>query len=306
MSKISFVDNNFQLVDSFLKRDYKDLAEKIRKEKDKLTFYKQQEDMLGGYQITSNEPLTALFGKPFFVVRFVFANIDSMHNKAQENDIIEIFRHLKQLIETQKGYYNIRIPSHIVDAVKAYNTVFQGGYFCGGTVEEVISGKKVEIRLRDGIKVFFADLEYINQHKEELMEMTFESFKSYQGQYHISPVTEEKAGKIYENWIKYSLEHCEGKEVVIAEYQGIPIGFVTIAEKENAVEGVLSAVKEEYRKFGAYRAMISYIVNYGAEKGKSFITSTQFDNFIVQGVWNSIGLKPFYSIYNFHIEKNEE
>ena len=135
------------------------------------------------------------------------------------------------------------------------------------------------------------------------MEMTLESFKTYQGQYHISPITEKKAGQIYENWIKYSLDHCNGKDIVVAEYNQIPIGFVTIAEKESAVEGVLSAVQSEYRQFGAYRAMISFLVNDAFEKEKSFITSTQFDNFIVQGVWNSIGLKPFYSIYNFHIDK---
>lgn len=58
----------------------------------------------------------------------------------------------------------------------------------------------------------------------------------------------------------------------------------------------------KYRKLGAYRAMISFLVNYAYENNKSFVTSTQFDNYIVQGVWNSIGLKPFYSIYNFHID----
>ena len=99
------------------------------------------------------------------------------------------------------------------------------------------------------------------------------------------------------------MDHCNGKDIVVAEYNQIPIGFVTIAEKESAVEGVLSAVQSEYRQFGAYRAMISFLVNDAFEKEKSFITSTQFDNFIVQGVWNSIGLKPFYSIYNFHIDK---
>ena len=259
--------------------------------------------MLYGFHITTNSPLTELFKRPFYVVRFTFANVNTMHNAKQEVCMIELLKKLKEKIQQQKGYYNFRIPSHIVDLVKGYNEVFKEGYFCGGTVEEVISGKIVENKLKDGLRVFFADLDYINKHKKTLLDMTFQSFQSYQGQYHISPVTEEKAGEIYENWIHYSLEHCDGQDVVIAEYDNRPIGFVTILEKENAVEGVLSAVESEYRKFGAYRAMISYIVNYAQKKGKSFITSTQFDNFIVQGVWNSIGLKPFYSIYNFHIDK---
>ena len=133
--------------------------------------------------------------------------------------------------------------------------------------------------------------------------MTFESFKSYQGQYHISPITQEKAGVIYENWIQTSLEQCDKNRVIVAEHDNRPIGFVTVVEAEAALEGVLSAVDDNYRKFGAYRAMISSIVNEAAKKGKAFITSTQFDNYIVQGVWNSIGLKPYYSIYNIHIDK---
>jgi hypothetical protein len=49
--------------------------------------------------------------------------------------------------------------------------------------------------------------------------------------------------------------------------------------------------------------MISFGVNYATENHKDFVTSTQFDNFIVQGVWASIGLKPFYSIYNVHLDR---
>ena len=88
--------------------------------------------------------------------------------------------------------------------------------------------------------------------------MTYKSFESYQGQYHLSYVTEEKAGKIYENWIESSLNECNDKNVIIAEYEGSPIGFVTIAEKEHAVEGVLSAVEDVYKRQGLYRPFIIY------------------------------------------------
>ena len=90
--------------------------------------------------------------------------------------------------------------------------------------------------------------------------------------------------------------------MVVACKDSIPVGFVTIKETDNAVEGILSAVDPKNRKLGAYRAMIAYLINYANENKKSFVTSTQFDNYIVQGVWNSLGLKPFYSIYNIHID----
>ena len=77
---------------------------------------------------------------------------------------------------------------------------------------------------------------------------------------------------------------------------------MTIDEDDFAVEGVLSSVSSEYRQYGAYKAMIAYIINYAYQNKKSFITGTQFDNFIVQGAWNSLGLRPFYSFYNIHFD----
>lgn len=58
----------------------------------------------------------------------------------------------------------------------------------------------------------------------------------------------------------------------MTEYKGKLIGYVTIAEKDNAVEAVLSAVDNDYRKEGSYRSMISHIINYAMDNGKSFIT----------------------------------
>lgn len=305
MAVVSFVDDNFQLADAFLKRDYTELSSKIQENSRELTVCQQYDDVILGAKITKNNPLSEQFQDEFFVVRFQFSNIDTLHNEKQYENMLKMFGKLKEKMDGCHGYYNMRIPSHIVDAVKAYNQVFHEGIFCGGTVEEVIAKKQVEITPKEGLQVFFADSAYVNRHKESLMNMTFKSFETYQGQYHISPVTENGAGQIYENWIKESLDHCD-KNIVVAEYHGEPVGFVTIAERENGVEGVLSAVEGRFRKLGAYRTMISYIVNYAENHHKCFITSTQFDNFIVQGVWNSIGLKPFYSIYNFHIDKREK
>ena len=143
---------------------------------------------------------------------------------------------------------------------------------------------------------------YLEKYKAELLEMTLASFKTYQGQYHISDITQSKAGMIYENWIRETIKEVNHERVVVAVKDRDPVGFVTIKETEYAVEGVLSAVDPAKRKLGAYKAMIAFLINYAVKKNKSFVTSTQFDNFIVQGVWNTLGLKPFYSIYNIHID----
>lgn len=303
MAVLSFWDNGILLAESFISRNYSSLADRIAESEEELTESVKSGNMLVGFCVAANEPLTELFGFPVWVVRFRFANVDTMHTEEQETMLVALFEKLNEYMNSHSGYYNLRIPSHIVDAVKAYNQVVREGFFCGGTIEEFISGQEVSILKKEGLKVFWADAAYIQKHKTLLTQMTYDSFKSYQGQYHISPVTQEKAGLIYENWIRNSLEHLENNRVIVAEFEKNPIGFVTVYEGETAVEGVLSAVDDRFRKYGAYRTMISAIVNDAFGRDKAFITSTQMDNFIVQGVWNSIGLRPYYSIYNIHVDR---
>ena len=155
---VSFIDDNFTLAEGFLKRDYTEIGNNIRKEKEKLTIYEEIDDLLVGCMVTKNIPLS----------NFLCANVDTMHNEKQMNCIIELLKKLKERMEKNKGYYNFRIPSHIVDIIKAYNVVFQGGIFCGGTVEEIISGKSVSNQLKDGLKVFFGNSSYIEKHKNTL------------------------------------------------------------------------------------------------------------------------------------------
>lgn len=304
--KISFVDNNFQYAKCYITRNYTELAKQILAGNYELDYEKREDDFLCGYKIQKNEPLSSLYEDNYYSVRFYFANVDTLHQEKQETMMEAMMQHLLIEIEERKGYYNLRIPTHIVDLLKAYNKLPERGIFCGGTVEQYIANKEVPDNIKQGVKVFWANTQYVEKHKDLMLSMTYCSFETYQGQYHISHVTENKAGKIYENWIRNSLLENSQDLVVVAEYNGIPIGFVTVAEDDFALEGVLSAVSEEYRQYGAYKAMISYIVNSAYERGKSFITSTQFDNFIVQGVWNSLGLKPFYSIYNIHIDKRDK
>lgn len=303
MGRISFEDNNDKYIKGFLKRDYAELGNEIIRKKEELTYYIEDESVLYGYKIAKNYPLTELYKADFYSVRFYFVNINTLHNDKQENSIIKLLCHLDKRIDECKGYYNLRIPTHIVDLIKAYNTVFANNIFCGGTVEEYINGKTVPDNNKNNLNLFLANAEYIEKNKEALLEMTYQSFETYQGQYHISNVTDYQAGKIYENWIRTSLENSTQDLVVVAELENIPVGFVTLGEGENSVEGILSAVSQKHRQYGAYKAMIAYSINYAYKHQKSFVTSTQFDNFIVQGAWASLGLKPFYSIYNIHIDR---
>lgn len=306
MAKISFEDNNDRYVKCYTERDYSYLTDIIRRDKQDLSYYLEEDGVLYGYKITKNMPVSCLYKDNFYSVRFYFVNIDTLHSGKQEKNIIRIMKHLNQEMVQNNGYYNLRIPTHIVDLVRAYNQVISTSIFCGGTVEEYIFNKAVPDNNKNHLKIFMADNAYINCHKDRLLEMTYQSFETYQGQYHISNITDYQAGKIYENWIELSLGSDSHDLVVMAEHEREPIGFVTLGEKEHSVEGVLSAVSQQQRQYGAYKAMIAYAINYAYGKKKCFVTSTQFDNFIVQGTWSSLGLKPFYSIYNFHVDRRKK
>ncbi len=306
MSKVSFVDDNLILGDCYIKRDYAALREMILNNEFDATESLVEEGELFGFHVTKNVPVSTIYNMDCYVVKFVFSGVSQLHDDRQEEILKQLLSGVNNFILSHPGYYNLRVPTHIVDLLKAVNSVFSNIMFCGGTVEEIVHGKSVDHCNRNGLIIDFADREYIEKYKTELMDMTLESFKSYQGQYHISNVTQNKAGLIYEQWIKNTMDSLETEHVIIARKDDIPIGFVTIKETNQAVEGILSAVNPMYRKLGAYKAMIAYLINYANQNKKSFVTSTQFDNYIVQGVWNSLGLKPFYSIYNLHIDNRKQ
>ncbi|MCX4339841.1 MAG: hypothetical protein OSJ72_09375 [Lachnospiraceae bacterium] len=302
MQKIAFVDDNLLLCDCYVKRAYDELKEKIKGGGYCVTESLTDGGEVFGFNITRNQNVSQIYGMDCYVVKFVFSNISQLHDSRQEQILCQLLMKLEQYINIHKGYYNLRIPTHIVDLIKALNVTFVNPIFCGGTVEELIHGKYVDDCNANKLTIEFADREYIEKYEADLLEMTLKSFETYQGQYHISGVTQDKAGLIYENWIKGSMSEQNNERCAVAKIKELPVGFVTIKETDNAVEGVLSAVDSKNRKLGAYKAMIAYLINYAHQKNKSFVTSTQFDNFIVQGVWNSLGLRPFYSIYNIHID----
>lgn len=303
MAKISYIDDDFKYVRAYIKRDYSEITDDIRNNIVDLSFSLEVDNKIYGYKITKNKLLSESYNSDFFVVHFCFLDIDTLHNPEQEKCISKLLEHLMKDINEKKGYYNLKLPTNVVDLIRAYNLLDDAFIFCGGTVEQYIYNKTVPDSNKNNLHIFMANKEYVSKYNDTLLAMTYSSFETYQGQYHLSYVIGDKAGDVYKNWIKRSLVPDSTDKVIVAEYESKPIGFVTIIEDDYTVEGVLSAVLNEYRQYGAYKAMIAFIINYANSNGKSFITGTQFDNFIVQGVWNSLGMKPFYSFYNIHIDK---
>ncbi len=303
MAKISYIDNDLKYVRAFISRDYSGIADEIQRTKDEISYSFESGGKIYGYNITKNSLLSEVYQTDFLVVHFCFRDIETLHDPEQESCISRLLDHLVAEMDQKKAYYNLKLPANVVDLIRAYNHLDQPFIFCGGTVEQYIYNKAVPDSNKNGLHIFMADKAYVAAHHEELLEMTYRSFETYQGQYHLSYVTGDMAGDIYKKWIQGSLTPESTDKVIVAEYGDIPIGFVTIIEDDFSVEGILSAVSSEHRQYGAYKAILPHIIQYADRRGKGTITGTQFDNFIVQGAWNSLGLKPFYSFYNIHIDK---
>lgn len=300
MAKIAYLDDNVLLGQSYALRNYDAVRQAVQQKEEVFTI--KEDGKVYGFEIRRNEPLTQLYGFPCYVVKFVFSDVSTLHLVEQEQIMNRLCVALRQKMNETKGYYNIRVPSHIVDLMKAINANLQGLIHCGGTVEEIHVGDLKMPQIKEGLKLFFADESFVKQNKALLMDMAYQSFKIYQGQYHISPVTADKAGDIYSNWIGNYFDRFKPNTILIAEYENEVTGYCTISENEIAIDAVLSSVNEEKRRLGTYKAMIATLIRYAKEQGKLFVTSTQFDNYIVQGTWNSLGLRPFYSIYNMHYD----
>lgn len=301
MAVMSFIDDNVLLGHATLNRDFSEIEQTICQKLEKYTYSFQEDDSIYAIDITKNTSLSDIYKMDCYVVRFVLLNINTLHAKKQEKSFIKLFEQIKIIMGEQTGYYNLRIPTHFVDAIKAYNKIFSNVMLCGGTVEWVGKKEDCDIIKKEDVEVFWATESYINKHKKRLLEIALASFQSYQGQYHISDITSEKAGIIYEKWLENSFDNYKNN-VVVVEFKGTPISFVLYGITDRSVEAVLGAVDENYRKYGAYKTMITFGMNEAYSKNKFFVTSTQFDNFIVQGVWAGLGLKPFYSIYNVHVD----
>ena len=282
MSEVAYLDQSTLLAKCYAEKSYVFLREKILQEHTNCTKTIHQNGEIYGYTIALNQPLTELYHFPCYVVKFVFSKVDTLHSQNQEETMRELCAALKEAIAAQKGYYTMRVPSHIVDLIRAINGTFTNLIFCGGTVDVVFAGPLNVPQWDKDVDVFIADQSFIIKNKDQLVSLAYESFKRYQGQYHISPVTDNKASTIYSQWIERDLDGDERNIILVAQHKGEIAGYLTAIEEPAVIEGILASVNGTKRSLGIYKAMNCSIIQYAESKGKAYVTSTQFDNYITQ------------------------
>ena len=205
-------------------------------------------------------------------------------------------------MQQEKGYYNLRVPAHFVDLMRAVNSCLPRLLMCGGTVEELyVSGGSFPAPA-EGLELTWADESLPEYRRKEVLKVAYDSFSDFSSQYHISPVTAPKAGEIYKNWVAGCFRPDSSDLLMLALYRGKTVGYHLLRESEGFVEGVLISVAEDCRGLGIYKALIAEAILYARKNGKTFVSSTQMDNYQPQGTWGSLGMRQMYAIYNLHYD----
>ncbi|MDD7511357.1 MAG: GNAT family N-acetyltransferase [Peptostreptococcaceae bacterium] len=284
-----------------MKKDYSDIERNLANNKILTNYLVEDGIKQCGYHIHINNPLTEIYGFTVFMVDFVLINFDNLHSNEQAVLVSKMLNKLYEEVYSNKGYYNFRIPSEYVDLNERFNMIFKNFFFCGGLNIYVSPGILPKKAHSDSIKILKGDENYFKNKGDAFLEIAKESFSAYQGQYHISPVMKDKAGDIYVEWLERGFNNSNEK-VFVAEYNGEPAGFWTYNFDELCQTTGLVAVTDRFRNKGIYFELVYSAVN-EANSNKVFMTiGTQFNNLIVQRVWNKMGFLHFVNYYNIHLD----
>ena len=303
MAKVPYIDDLFLMGEAFGNRRYEKLHDEIINRKASMTEYVEWNGEVFGFLIHDNGVLVKLYDMPVKVVRFFFSCVDTLHEEKQQQIMEELFAKLETRLKSEKMYYQLRLPGHVVDAMKAFQKITDKGIFCGGTTYYSDEGVRTILpEVPEYLQIYFANKEELLANREEVLALARDSFREYQGQYHISGVTDMKAGDIYENWIQSELTEESEKKILLARKDNKIVGFCILHEEETGMDWELSAVSDKCRGYGIYKLMASELIRYANKRNKFFYSSTQLDNYISQRTWASLGMKPFYTIYNIHYD----
>jgi GNAT superfamily N-acetyltransferase len=141
----------------------------------------------------------------------------------------------------------------------------------------------------------------LKQGEKCLEPLARESFTGYLGHYHSDPQLGEKATEAYVEWAS-TFQDGIVIEHEVYEYPVVTRDPVAFGCFSTPCELTLGGVSSSHRGKGLYRQLVLSCMAWGLRNGIPEIEiSTQITNLSVQKVWASLGLKPFKSVYTFHL-----
>lgn len=299
MTKISHIEDKKQLAYCFNRRDYSSLKEKIHDGKHELKNYVEKNDQIFGYKFNKIDQLTNIYNFNVYAVNFEFSELSAWPTTEEFSAISKMLLLLNEDIETNSGYYILKIPAHMIYLINMISETI-GNYIFAGTTKCYTLNRYIDKQFKaDDTRILLANDEIKMMYGEQLKMISQTSFENHKGQYHISEITRDKAPFIYKNWIDTYVN--SNGDIIVAFCGKDIVGFLAIDEDENYIEGSLGAVDSNYRNMHIYEKMERMAVQISIQKNKMFVTSTQLENYIIQKAENNVGLIHYYSFHNIHI-----
>lgn len=297
---ISYIEDKNILAKAFKAKNYESINIIITDmvKKNDLDYY---ENGLG-YKIKKIDQLSEIYDADFFSINFYLMNVNPFFDEEMINYFNKMIKNLKKLLEEKEGYFIIKVPSHIPNLINSLRIIFEeNSIFTGGTVCYFIDHEVSNLKVEDKIKIKMLKFEEYEKYNETIKDLSYESFKNYFGQYHISDFTRPKAPIIYKNWIRDFFKNSNNNDrMIVAEKNNKIVGFLTLYKNKNAYEIVLNAIDGNYRSDKIYERIVRFAVNYSMRNNKICTVSTQLSNIFAQRAWVNVGFKPYYSYYLFH------
>ncbi len=148
--------------------------------------------------------------------------------------------------------------------------------------------------------------------EKRLIKIAADSFSAQRvaiDRFHADPaLPKEKSDSLYVAWIRNSFKGEAADAIIVAELDGVPVGFTTIqhVRADSNILGlkigafVLSAVDPKARGRGIYTSIILEGLQYLKSKVEIIELGTQITNLPVQRALSSIGFKLSSATYAFH------
>jgi len=194
----------------------------------------------------------------------------------------------------------VRIPANELTRVHAFE---QSGYRLMDTLVYYSRGLENLLTVpaaSDGVFLRLALPEDVGG----VAEVARNSFVGYIGHYHADPKLDSAAADAaYVEWAETSTACAsDTSPVIIARLESIPVGFLILRSNgPEEMEIVLNAVEPRHRGRGIYTALVGKALSLAKERGyRQLLSSTQINNYRVQGVWSRLGFAHSRSLYTLH------
>jgi hypothetical protein len=119
----------------------------------------------------------------------------------------------------------------------------------------------------------------------------------------------DECDRLYGEWFANSVKGVEADEVLIAELDRKPVGFITCKVEKSSITELLgvrigytpiTAVSSEFRNQGVYTSLKKAAMLWLKPKAEILESRTPINNITVQKVWVNLGGYPINSHHTFH------